>query len=224
MTRIDEIFAQYAVICEFISKCFGENVEVILHDLRDIDHSRVKIYNNYISGRSEGVPMTQFGINLLENKIFEREKFVTNYKGMTGGKILRSSTLFINDDGKLIGMLCVNVDITNYISMSKELSSLAYYGIGEDDFKNTNKVADFPNSVMEMIKDFVSDYVTRAGYSIQRLTKKEKTEIIEALSENGLFDLKGGLAQIAKMLNISEPTLYRYLNEIKKNQIKKKIN
>jgi len=223
MSKIDDILKKYKVICEFISKCFGENVEVMLHDLRDIDHSGIKIYNNHVSRRSEGAPMTQFGINLLENKIFEKEKFVTNYKGMTSGKILRSSTLFIKDDNEnLIGMLCVNVDITNYISMSKELSNLAYYGIGEDDFKDANNVADFPTSVMEMIKDFVSDYVSRAGYNIQRLTKEEKTEIIQALNENGLFELKGGLAQIAKMLNISEPTLYRYLNEIKKNNKRKK--
>ena len=223
MSKIDDILKKYKVICEFISKCFGENVEVMLHDLRDIDHSGIKIYNNHVSRRSEGAPMTQFGINLLENKIFEKEKFVTNYKGMTSGKILRSSTLFIKDDNEnLIGMLCVNVDITNYISMSKELSNLAYYGIGEDDFKNTNDIADFPASIMEMIKDFVSNYVSKAGYNIQRLTKDEKTEIIEALNENGLFELKGGLAQISKMLNISEPTLYRYLNEIKKNNKRKK--
>ncbi|MGF6907730.1 helix-turn-helix transcriptional regulator [Fusobacterium sp. PH5-44] len=222
MSKIDSIFKKYEIICEFISKCFGENVEVILHDLRDIDHSGIKIYNNHVSGRSEGAPMTQFGINLLENKIYEREKFVNNYKGMTGGKILRSSTLFIKDDDEnLIGMLCVNIDITNYIAMSKELSSLAYFGIGEDNFKNANKIADFPSSVKEMISQTVSEYASSAGYNIQRLTKTEKIEIVKALNDNGLFDLKGGLAQTAEMLNISEPTLYRYLNEIKKQNMGK---
>ena len=81
--------------------------------------------------------MTEFGLNLLESRIYEKENFITNYKGVTGGKILRSSTLFIKDEKEnLIGMLCVNIDITKYLSMSKELESLAYFGLDENKIKN----------------------------------------------------------------------------------------
>lgn len=217
MTKTEHILQKYMVIGEFISKCFGENVEVILHDLRDIEHSGIKIFNNYVSGRSDGAPMTEFGLNLLESKIFKNENFVMNYKGVTGGKILRSSTLFIKDDkGNLLGMLCVNVDITKYLTMSKELNDLAYYGIRKEDLEKPTMVADFPKSVKEMINASLSSYLTKNGYDWQRLNREEKLNIIKKLDSKGIFNLRGGISEVSESLKISEPTVYRYLNTIKK--------
>lgn len=219
MTKNEHILEKYMVVGEFISKCFGENVEVILHDLRDIKHSGIKIFNNHVSGRSDGAPMTEFGLNLLKSEIFKNENFVMNYKGLTGGKILRSSTLFIKDDkGILIGMLCVNVDITKYIKMSEELKDLAYYGITKDELSKATAAADFPKSVKEMINTSISSFLTKNDYDWQRLTKEEKLKVIEKLNDKGIFKLRGGISEISEALNISEPTIYRYLNIIKKNK------
>lgn len=219
MTKNEHILEKYIIVGEFISKCFGENVEVILHDLRDIKHSGIKIFNNHVSGRSDGAPMTEFGLNLLKSEIFKSENFVMNYKGLTGGKILRSSTLFIKDDkGILIGMLCVNVDITKYIKMSEELKDLAYYGITKEELSKATAVADFPKSVKEMINTSMSSFLTKNDYDWKRLTKEEKLEVIKKLSNKGIFKLRGGISEISESLNISEPTIYRYLNIIKKNK------
>lgn len=219
MTRIEQIFEKYKVVGEFISKCFGSNVEVVLHDLRDFEHSGVKIYNSYISGRHDGAPMTEFGLNLLENKVFERENFITNYKGVTGGKILRSSTLFIKDDKEhLIGMLCVNVDITKYLSMSKELEDFAYFGLDENKVEKSKMIADFPKSVKEMINASLSNYITKNGYDWQRLNKEEKLSVIRKLNDRGIFNLRGGISEVSEALKISEPTIYRYLYEVRKQK------
>ncbi|MDR3259825.1 MAG: PAS domain-containing protein [Fusobacteriaceae bacterium] len=216
--KIDKIFKKYKPLCEFISKCFGENVEVTLHDMRDIEHSCIAIYNNYVSGRNTGAPMTNFGLNLLETEVFNEKNYVCNYKGLAGGKILRSSTFFIRDDDEqLIGLLCVNVDITKYISLAKDLENLAYYDL-LGNYKEDQLVADFPKSVMEMINSALSEHMSNAGYDASRLNKDEKKNIIKELDEKGIFSLKGGLAQVALTLNISEPTIYRYLNEIKKEK------
>ncbi len=218
MTRIERIFEEYKIVGEFISRCFGSNVEVVLHDLRDFEHSGVKIYNNYISGRDDGAPMTEFGLNLLESKVYEKENFITNYKGVTGGKILRSSTLFIRDDkGNLIGMLCVNVDITKYLSMSKELEELAYFGLNENKVEKS-MIADFPKSVKEMINASLSNYITKNGYDWQRLNKDEKLDIIKKLNDKGIFNLRGGISEVSEALKISEPTIYRYLCKVKENK------
>lgn len=217
MGKIEQKFQEYKRIGEFISKCFGSNVEVVLHDLREMEHSGIKFFNNEVSGREDGAPMTEFGLNLLENKVFKKESFVTNYKGVTGGKILRSSTLFIkDDDGNLIGMLCVNVDITKYLTMSKELTDLAYYGLNDNDPQKPAMVADFPKSVKEMINVSLSSYLTKNGYDWQRLKKEEKIKIIKKLNNKGIFNLRGGLTEVSEALKISEPTIYRYLNEVKK--------
>lgn len=219
MTKIERIFEQYKIMGEFISRCFGSNVEVVLHDLRNFEHSGVKIYNNYISGRDDGAPMTEFGLSLLESKVYEKENFITNYKGVTGGKILRSSTLFIKDDkDNLIGMLCVNVDITKYISMSKELESLAYFGLDENLLEKPKMIADFPKSVKEMINASLSSYISSNGYDWQRLNKEEKLDVIQKLNDKGIFNLRGGISEVSEALKISEPTIYRYLYEVRNNK------
>jgi predicted transcriptional regulator YheO len=212
----EEIFEKYKILCEFISKCFGENVEVILHDLKDIEHSGIAIYNNHVSGRTVGAPMTNFGLILLEKKKFEETDFVSNYKGLVGGKMIRSSTLFIRDDNnQLIGMVCVNVDITKFVTISKEMDLLSFYGVEQDVFEEKNIVADFPKSIKEMMDSSLSGYLSDIGYDAARLTKEEKKNIIKECEKNGLFSLKGSISQVAETLKISEPTVYRYLNEIK---------
>lgn len=46
---------------------------------------------------------------------------------------------------------------------------------------------------------------------------EERISIVEELYKNGLFVLKGSVYALAKALEVSEPTVYRYLNRVKKN-------
>ena len=218
MIRTERIFEKYRIIGEFISKCFGNHIEVVLYDLRNFEKSGIKIYS-HITGRDEKVPITEFSLNLLEDKIYEKENFITNSKGVIEGKILRSSTLFIKDDDeKLIGMLCVNVDITKYISMSKELEEFAYFGLDKNKVKKSKIIADFPKSIKEMINITLSDYLSKNGYDWQRLNKEEKLYTIKKLNDKGIFNLRGGISEVSDALKVSEPTIYRYLCEVRKNK------
>lgn len=218
MVRTERIFEKYRIIGEFISKCFGNHIEVVLYDLRNFEKSGIKIYSHII-GRDEKIPITEFSLNLLEDKIYEKENFITNSKGVIEGKILRLSTLFIKDDDeKLIGMLCVNVDITKYISMSKELEEFAYFGLDKNKVKKSKIIADFPKSIKEMINITLSDYLSKNGYDWQRLNKEEKLYTIKKLNDKGIFNLRGGISEVSDALKVSEPTIYRYLCEVRKNK------
>ena len=216
MIRIERIFEKYKIIGEFISKCFGNHIEVVLYDLRNFEKSGIKIYS-HITGKDEKVSITEFSLNLLEDKIYEKENFITNSKGVIEGKILRSSTLFIKDDNeKLIGMLCVNVDITKYISMSKELEEFAYFGLNKNKVEKSKIIADFTKSIKEMINITLSDYLSKNGYDWQRLNKEEKLYTIKKLNDKGIFNLRGGISEVSDALKVSEPTIYRYLYKVKK--------
>lgn len=218
MVRTERIFEKYRIIGEFISKCFGNHIEVVLYDLRNFEKSGIKIYSHII-GRDEKIPITEFSLNLLEDKIYEKENFIANSKGVIEGKILRLSTLFIKDDDeKLIGMLCVNVDITKYISMSKELEEFAYFGLDKNKVKKSKIIADFPKSIKEMINITLSDYLSKNGYDWQRLNKEEKLYTIKKLNDKGIFNLRGGISEVSDALKVSEPTIYRYLCEVRKNK------
>lgn len=49
------------------------------------------------------------------------------------------------------------------------------------------------------------------------LNQKSKIKIIKNLQEKGIFRIKGAVFQVAKVLLISEPSIYRYLKIINKN-------
>ena len=41
-------------------------------------------------------------------------------------------------------------------------------------------------------------------------------EIIRDLNNNGMFLLKGAVATVAEVMGVSEPSVYRYLQKVKK--------
>ncbi|WP_016590835.1 helix-turn-helix transcriptional regulator, partial [Yersinia pestis] len=112
----DEIIKSWIPMVEFIARTYGENCEVILHDLRDLDKSIVAIKNNHITGRQIGGTITDFALKLIHEKSWEERDFIINYKGRIPGKSenIRASTFFIKDEeGEIIAMLCMNVDLTS---------------------------------------------------------------------------------------------------------------
>ncbi len=91
----------------------GDRYEVILHDLSHVESSIVGIEGS-ITHRKIGGPATNYLIQLLR-EYGDEAKDSINYKNvMPDGRVLRSSTIFIRDnDGKIIGSLCINQDLTD---------------------------------------------------------------------------------------------------------------
>ena len=48
-----------------------------------------------------------------------------------------------------------------------------------------------------------------------RMTVEEKTEVVSALNDCGVFNIRGSVQEAAKKLNMSEPSIYRYIKKIK---------
>jgi predicted transcriptional regulator YheO len=48
--------------------------------------------------------------------------------------------------------------------------------------------------------------------------KEEKLSVVRKLHNSGIFILKGAVSETADRLMISEATVYRYLNQIKKEE------
>ena len=47
------------------------------------------------------------------------------------------------------------------------------------------------------------------------MTTDEKTQIMKALDECGIFNIRGSVQEVAKKLQMSEPSIYRYIKKIK---------
>ena len=68
------------------------------------------------------------------------------------------------------------------------------------------------DAIQHLIERTLAPYATDA----KRLSQTERLSVVEDLYKNGLFVLKGSVYALAQALGVSEPTIYRYLNRIKK--------
>ena len=121
------ILQHYIKLTEFLGKALGPDYEVALHDLTRKDRSIIAIANNYISGREVGAPLTNMALSSLRDKSYERMDYHLHYYSINvNGKDLRSSTFFIKDSGKLIGLLCINFDDSRYRAISDHILKLCH--------------------------------------------------------------------------------------------------
>ena len=114
----NNILLQLMPLVDSIAETFGKNCEVVLHDLSDPSKSIIKIANGHITGRDVGVPLSDLGLLLFEKvKHDKNSNYFVGYRTKTKkGLDLKSTTVFIrNSRGKVIGSLCINIDITSHL-------------------------------------------------------------------------------------------------------------
>ena len=197
-----------------IANTFGKNCEVVLHDIRNPQSSVIAIANGHITGRSIGSPMTEYGLATLRSGQFDKP--IVNYRKKTrDGRILKSSSLFIKDEnGKLIGFLCINYDISELTIARNIINNLTNI-IEETDFSEEDE--SFGNTVNEMLSSIVNKALESVGKPVAFISKEEKVNIVQLLDEKGVFLIKGAIDYVAKVLCVSRYTIYNYLDETRVN-------
>lgn len=223
------LLAPYIRLTEFLGNALGPDYEVALHDLTNRNNSIIAIANNNISGRNIGAPLTNMALQMIKDNVYETNDFCSNYKGVgKNGNTLRSSTMFIKHEGKLIGLLCINFDDSRYQIISEELLRIChpdtfigtrFQYIGQhlassSDIKNIS-FERFPDSIDSVIAEAVSNELTALGVSVERLTADERISIISSLEKKGIFLLKGSVQYVADNLHCSSASVYRYLSQLK---------
>ncbi|MDG0811430.1 helix-turn-helix transcriptional regulator [Cohnella rhizosphaerae] len=216
----DEILDSYKPMTAFIAQVYGRGCEVILHDLRRLESSIVAISNNHITGREVGGSITDFALKILHDKTYEGQDFIANYAGQVPDKkmLLRSSTFFIRDEERnVIGMLCVNVDVTALQQARAAIDDLLLTGgdtAPTSDSAPASPQEDFAPSMEELLRRSIAGAIERHGVPPVRMHAEEKKRIVGELSGKGIFLLKGAVTEVARSLEASEQTIYRYLKEL----------
>lgn len=225
-----DIMTEYKNLVEFLGKVLPKNCEVALQDVRTGKNCITAIANGHISGRKEGSPLTNLAVKFINEETWKDNDFITDYTGCTKEKKrLRSSTYFIKENGKLLGMLCINIDDSSYIEISRMLftlggipqESLAVHGA--DAVKDSRNME--PESFYEDIEDLtelvINEYFSGKNHvPSDRLNQTEKMDIVRRLEEKGAFMVKGAVGKVAKRLSMSDASMYRYLSRIEKEKSK----
>lgn len=211
----------YYNMVEFLGEALGENIEIALHDLTTPEQEIIALANKHISGREIGAKLSNLSIHYLETKQYEKKDFVLNYK-TTGpdGKLLKSATYFIKEEGRdlPIGMLCINVNISDYEYMEATLKRI----LGIKDNKDVEYKIDKPIEILsspldEMVDIYIKECLEQMGFPsyflVERLNVDEKIKVVKYLQDKGTFNIKGAIGLVAEKLAVSDPTIYRYLKK-----------
>jgi len=201
---------------DFLAEVLGKDAEIVLHDVLDIDKSIVAIANSHISGRAVGSPATNLVLRILKDGKSDDRDFLANYRGLSAsGKTLKSSSFFIRDDKRrVVGILCVNVDNEKFVQFRSYLDAIIQLPEKEDGEKPVER---FSRTVENLSADSIENVIGEAGIAPERMSPEEKMDIVKRLSDEGVFLLKGSIGKVASRLKVSEATVYRYLNTVKKD-------
>ena len=218
---------KYIPLVDFLTQALGPNFEIVLHDVTEPDNSIIAIGNSDISGRKVGGPITDLALKIVNEGLKDKQDYIANYNGSLGnGNLTRSSTYFIkNDQGVIEAALCINLNISPLMEARKYMDGFIGNTGTTPQTANACNGSDLDTAVEVFehlnanIDDVIQAIINKVlnDYSVppERMSVDEKIEVVKKLSAHGLFMLKGGLIEVANRMNISEATIYRYLNKLK---------
>lgn len=122
----------YEDVMKLLAAFSGPNCEVVLHDLSDPVHSVVRVENGEVTGRAVGQGLRHLVPNLLRMSrtddgalSSESPNLLPVYWLRSRGRLIRALSLLIRDDaGEVIGVLCINQDVTNVSAAAGQLQAL----------------------------------------------------------------------------------------------------
>lgn len=212
-----ELIRAYIPLVSFLGSVLGSNVEVVLHNCESPNKSVIAIANGHLSGRKVGSPITDFALSFIMNGQYKEHDFISNYRAKANGKVFSSSTFFIKDgEGNLIGMLCINKDLSAAKNCLNTLSSFLdsiNMGIALNTGSTETIQENLDMPIDSLASSIVQKTVNSYNISPERLTREEKRKIVQELDEQGISKIKGGVSEIARLLEVSESTVYRYINQ-----------
>lgn len=218
------LLKKYIKLVEFLGITLGPDYEIALYNITPTDQSIVAIANGQISGRKIGAPLTDHGLKLLKKAEAKNLDYHTNYTSYSmDNKQLRAATLLIKDENNtIVGLLSLHFDDRRFVSLTQQLLGLCHPDELLTDF-SFEKISDhfyeedtehLGRTMPEIAKNMVQTLIHQQTTPLDQLTRTDKSTIVKKLHAKGIFLLKGSVSEVAKLLNLSEATIYRYVNDI----------
>jgi predicted transcriptional regulator YheO len=208
-----KVFESLKPVMAAVVDLLGPGSEVVLHDMAYPDASIVAIEGD-VTGRRVGGPLTDSGLACLRSPESGRVYSYTTVAD--GGRVIKSSSVFLTDDqGEILGGLCINLDITPYLTFDRHLQGL---------IKPTENEAEpqtFGSDVGDVLDTMLDDAIAGAGIPISLMQRADRLKVIRALEERGAFLLKKAVPLMAERLGVSRHTIYSDLAEIEESKDEK---
>lgn len=214
LTMVDkEILNSYMALVANLGSYLGEGYEIILHSLENLQHSVIKIVNGHYSGRSEGAPITDLALSMLTQIEKKQDRSAITYLNKSkSGRTLRSSTIPITgENDRIIGLLCIN-----YYTEVSVYSILQKFNLVNPLADDNHEISEtFAENADELIKSSLDTVRARVLNDPSISLQNKNKEIVIALYNKGIFNLKDSVVKVADLLQISKNTVYMHLRSLK---------
>ncbi|KKI92117.1 hypothetical protein WQ54_11105 [Bacillus sp. SA1-12] len=210
MESVKDEFELFRSLIKGIAAQFGDKCEVVLHDLTgSYESTIVAIENGHITGRKIGDPGSNLGLEVLRGTVKDGDRY--NYITQTSdGKILRSTSIYLkNSKEEIIGSICINLDISDFIVAENTIKSITMNGMNQD----VQEV--FVNDVNDLLEYLLKECQKEIGKPVFHMSKEEKLKALEFLDKRGAFLIKKAGDRVCNFFDISKFTLYNYLDDIR---------
>ena len=200
--------SSYKVLVDGLADYLGNGYEIILHSLEDMEKSVIKIVNGHYTGRTEGSPITNFALSMLETLKKNNDKKALSYFNRDkNGVMMKSTTIPITGEGdRIIGLLCINF-YTN-LPLSEVLAKFM------PNDSNLHIAESFSDNIDDVIISALEEARTKVLSNPNISTSNRNKEIISLLYEKGIFNLKDSVVKVASFMGISKNTVYLHLRNI----------
>ncbi|MDC7238182.1 MAG: PAS domain-containing protein [Sphaerochaetaceae bacterium] len=203
-------------MCKFISEILGPTSEVLLHNAKN--GAIEWINEDSISHRQVGDVNATSILQLLNSKCENNstDRIIGVLNTSEANTLIRTSNLMVrDDDGRLMYVVCINQDITGFAQVKPFLEHMfADQGnINVEINENNDNAAD----IEEIMTNIILEEVKHADvYKLE--TKAAKMSVLIRLYNRGVFKVKQAVPKVCELLDIAQPTLYKYLKQIEKEE------
>lgn len=199
-------------IARGIAVHFGNNCEVVIHDLRkgDIESSVVYIENGQVSNRKQGDGPSEIVLETLKKNPEQLKDRLSYLTKTDNGRILKSSTIYVRGENHRIDyILAINYDITGLLTIDNSLKPLISTSEAEDDEKEPKRIT---HNVNDLLDALIEQSVALVGKPVALMNKEDKVAAIQYLNDAGAFLVTKSGDKVSNFFGISKFTLYSYMD------------
>jgi len=203
----DSILSLHIRIADALKLMFPNDLEIIIHDLRQPEKSIIHIVNGHITGRKVGDGTSDIGYKRLSGEVDD----LLHYSNTSpGGAPLKSVSQAIrNDAGDIIGAFSMNLDISKF----QQIESIIENFLAKSSVQETlEKEQFFYLEAKDSIKSVIDSYLEVEHLSLQSLNREQKKQLVLFLQRKGLFKAKASVSTVSAYIGLSRATIYRYIS------------
>lgn len=193
--------ASYAPVCDAIALLFQPYAEVVLHDLST---ETVVYLSNPFSKREIGEPSLLHEIDFKPSDIIIGPYEKVNWDG----RRIKSVSAVLRSNGKSIGILCINVDVSHFHAVMQTLTALV--AVPQSPEKPASL---FKEDWHERINEYIQSWTRERGLTVAEMSRTQKQQLVTALAGDGAFGGRNAAAYISRVLGLGRATVYNYLKK-----------